>query len=361
MMIPTTTSSSLCAVSSASLLALFTYTCIWLSLVKAVLLESEPRKKRLITASHGRPHRLLGLLLLALITLGTLVTSPLSLGTPWSDYSGDDGAQLNFFSWLTYDVLLHALAIATTISAVTYFGTARTQTRINNEASGPLDEHATVTREEMVEHAFFQVINAAMIAYLHAAAYIRDEQHALRAVCLLAATAPWLWRNRVPYHSFRKNYVGKKVTLTRAMYAVKKWQFVLYKHALLHGLNVSTCALPNVHDVVHRKDFRIYWIVLNASYVLEFFMQSLVRARALPQSFMVALNIALMVAASICATPLVLSNVCVAAACTSLFLNFSSACKRWLPTEVHRIVVVLFVACIAPHTISDIYTVGTRS
>ena len=48
-------------------------------------------------------------------------------------------------------------------------------------------------------------------------------------------------------------------------------QYLLYKHCLLHGLNVSA-AIDGL-TLGNDAQFRMYWLCLNTSYVFEFFLQ----------------------------------------------------------------------------------------
>jgi hypothetical protein len=74
--------------------------------------------------------------------------------------------------------------------------------------------------------------------------------------------------------SFSANYQNKPTTLVRVLYRVKKYQYMVYKHFLLHGLNISI-AITGA-EIACRAPFRLYWISLNAAYVFEFFLQTLV-------------------------------------------------------------------------------------
>lgn len=49
------------------------------------------------------------------------------------------------------------------------------------------------------------------------------------------------------------------------MYRLKKYQYLLYKHVLLHGLNVSVAlsTIPSTTRLVLDPRFRLYWIGLN--------------------------------------------------------------------------------------------------
>lgn len=60
------------------------------------------------------------------------------------------------------------------------------------------------------------------------------------------------------------------------MYRLKKYQYLLYKHFLLHGLNISVAISGEA--IAATPPFRLYWLSLNAAYVLEFFLQTLVRS-----------------------------------------------------------------------------------
>jgi hypothetical protein len=136
------------------------------------------------------------------------------------------------------------------------------------------------------------------------------------------------------------------------MYRTKKYQYLLYKHVLLHGLNVavalgplwqliasssaaahasgpnflsaeasssraqaqlqkgsSLLAFPSAGsplgggDVAAAVDpssagWRAYWLCLNAAYVMEFFLQTLVKKGKLPQRVMLKANQLLMAGSS---------------------------------------------------------------
>jgi hypothetical protein len=55
---------------------------------------------------------------------------------------------------LLFDIVLGLLGLTATLTAASDFSSHR---KIRNPASGALDEKATVTRDEMLEHAFYQV------------------------------------------------------------------------------------------------------------------------------------------------------------------------------------------------------------
>ncbi|KAL7535692.1 hypothetical protein ACHAWF_005234 [Thalassiosira exigua] len=120
----------------------------------------------------------------------------------------------------------------------------------------------------MVEHAFYQGVNAWQALYLHAMTWAGGgdtmrRTAAGRAGLLWLATAPWLGRGRFPLHSFSANWTGREngagnlkhsevevvqvgteanddgQAFVNIAYRVKKWQYVFYKHVVLHGLNIS--------------------------------------------------------------------------------------------------------------------------
>ena len=70
-------------------------------------------------------------------------------------------------------------------------------------------------------------------------------------------------------------------------------RYLLYKHCLLHGLNLSVAlelardrprpSAPLSRPIAEQPAFRVYWAALNAAYVMEFFLQTLVRRGLLAQ------------------------------------------------------------------------------
>jgi hypothetical protein len=207
---------------------------------------------------------------------------------------------------------------------------------VKNVASGALDEDDTVTREEMLEHAFYQSLNLAQVLFLRAttststaiASSASASSETLKLLMLLLVTGAWLLRPLFPVNRFSHNYTraGRDPrALTSVLYRVKKYQYVFYKHFLLHGLNVTAataaCNTPLVRpdDVV----FRTYWLGLNAAYVMEFFLQTLVKRKYVSQSRMLRMNVALM-AITTAPAIVVLTGVRLPAAVVSLALNFLS-------------------------------------
>jgi hypothetical protein len=199
----------------------------------------------------------------------------------------------------------------------------------------------------MIEHAFYQGFNLVQALYLHGACVVDREgpRLALAVLC----TAPWLVRGWFPVHPFSDNYLkhdARSTPLVRAMYRAKKvwcgrhnsffllryysnllthpvlpsrqYQYMFYKHALLHGLNVSV-AMTGV-CLSDAPVFRLYWLLLNAAYVLEFFLQTLVKKRHMTQNTMLGLQWLLMGACTAAAAR-VLPHVTPSVALLSLGLN----------------------------------------
>ena len=60
-------------------------------------------------------------------------------------------------------------------------------------------------------------------------------------MAFLASATPWLVRDQFPVNKFSDNYTKgqNKTSLISLLYRAKKYQYIFYKHVLLHGLNVS--------------------------------------------------------------------------------------------------------------------------
>lgn len=223
-----------------------------------------------------------------------------------------------------FDVSLGLAGIILTLTAASDFS----HKHVTNVASGTLDEHATVTYGEMIEHSFYQLLNLVQVVYLHA---ISAQQPLFddawwAPLLLLAATLPWAVRSRFPINRFSDNYNKldpHSSSLIRLLYRIKKYQYVFYKACLLHGLNVSVALRggPPINPS-SSEPFRLYWVLLNTAYVMEFFLQTLVKKGRLSQNSMLFLN-ALLMLASTCAALPVLGAVLLPAAALSLVLNFS--------------------------------------
>jgi hypothetical protein len=239
------------------------------------------------------------------------------------------------FKYICYDTVLGILGVVLTLLAAFEFK----HKNVVNVASGTLDEHATVTHSEMIEHSFYQGLNLMQILYLHAIAWIRRSKFPLqqigdsyiheiegsliiRWVLLFLVTSPWLCRSMFPVNKFSDNYMkdnDKSTALIKFLYRIKKYQYVFYKHFVLHGLNISV-ALNN-DPVVDQSYFRLFWLLLNASYVLEFFLQTLVKKKYMRQDTMLQMQKVLMTASSLAAF-WVLRHVNIPIALVSLVMNF---------------------------------------
>jgi hypothetical protein len=88
---------------------------------------------------------------------------------------------------------------------------------------------------------------------------------------------------------------------------------------MLHGLNISA-AIYNF-QLCDSKDFRTYWLLLNTSYVMEFFLQTLVKKDYLDQDQMLILQQVLMLASTVAAI-YVLRSINFYISVLSMLLNF---------------------------------------
>lgn len=291
-----------------------------------ILLAVLVRHPLMFFKRHGRRHGITGLLFLAVLALGF---ADAACGCLRSAGAGDRALVI-------FDVCMSALGIVLALSAAADFP----HKNVVNVASGTLDEHATVTRGEMIEHAFYQGLNLAQIAALHA--ITPDRALGTRLALALGAAAPWLVRDRFPIHRFSANYTrhdARSSTLVRVLYRIKKYQYVFLKHFLQFGLNISL-ALSGV--ALARQDaFRVYWLLLNASFTLEFFLQTLVKKGLLRQRTMLGMQHLLMLASTLVAVQ-VLRHVNPLIALASLALNFT-----W-PRHDFAITVLLVAVFAAP-------------
>ena len=253
-------------------------------------------------------HRLLGLFLLLWQSYGVLSFSNILFARPKS--------------YFVYDIVLGVLGTLTTLSAAYEFQFG-SHVKSTNKASGTLEESATVTSSEMFEHSFYQIINLMQIIYLYV---VGDHSNIFtpqqRMLAAFLTTSFWLLRSKFPVNHFQHNYNKGQNPLSfiSIMYRMKKYQYIFYKHFLLHGLNV-TVALDGI-KIARRNDFRMYWLCLNISYVMEFFLQTLVKKKYMKQSHMINLQRLLMLVSSISALR-VLVFVQIIPSLVSLFLNFT--------------------------------------
>lgn len=251
---------------------------------------------------HGQKHALNGLVYFIWITTGFVIY----------------GSEADWVDSLTFDTVLGILGTFLALSAAYEFQ----HKNVVNVASGTLDAHATVTYNEMIEHSFYQGVNLIQAWYLHAVS--QETTVRTRIILLFLVTAPWLIRGKFPVNSFSDNYNkedGKSSDFIRIMYRVKKYQYVFYKHFLLHGLNLSVAIYG--YELANKPEFRLYWLLLNLSYVMEFFLQTLVKKGYLAQQSMLNLQMVLMTASTIAAL-YVLHYVSLGVAVVSVFMNFTN-------------------------------------
>jgi hypothetical protein len=246
------------------------------------------------------------------------------------------------------DVLLALTGILTTESAISDFGKLHMrvregggeggkgeQRRRQQQASGVLHETKTVATSEMKEHLFYQALNLVQILYLHFCDACADVN--VRVLALVATTwSAWRYRAQFPVNSFSQNYSGGENgrwfdSVENALYRAKKWQYVFYKTCCLHGLNISSAIWGRSTDLsvaTGGKRFQLYWCCLNASYVMEFFLQTLVKKKYAAQSNVLLMNQFLMLVSSLSAIPVVLSRVHPIAFLAALALNFLNRKKE---------------------------------
>eukprot|EP00605_Chrysophyceae_sp_TOSAG23-4_P002859 GSChrysophyteH1.ASY1.ANO1.3149.1 assembled CDS len=294
---------------------------------------------------YGRRHRIVGLLLLLLHFAGFCAIFYESYrGLMFGEFS--ETTQLGYSLVISYDVFAGVMGIVVTQTAVNEFRLGHNK---KNIASGVLDENAIVTSNEMQEHVFYQILNLVQILYLHCCYWtsLHRASLALRLTGLLLVTSPWLVRHYFPINKFADNYTKGQDTLSivSLLYRTKKYQYIFYKHFLLHGLNTAQ-VLPMLGkatggDLVVRSTFRRYWLCLNCSYVFEFFLQSLVRGKYLRQEKMLQMQQLLMFAATLATIPLVFSHVNLVVAVASTLLNFA---HRGRGHDVWNLAVALAVA-----------------
>jgi hypothetical protein len=203
-------------------------------------------------------------------------------------------------------------------------------------ASGTLDPHATVNRGEMIEHIFFQLVNMVQILYLHLAC--DNPLWRERFGWCWLSSALWLIRGWFPLNSFSANYSAgtidpKSTAVTRLMYRMKKWQYVLLKHCLQFGLNLSV-ALNGAPGLTQNVYFRLYWLLMSTSFVLEFFLQTLVKKKKLAQENLLRMQYILMSLATISSSVVVVGHVNLLLAALSLIFNFAHRKHDLLNTSV---------------------------
>ncbi len=322
---------------------------LFFAIVIAAVLWQRPHLVISARRAHGRAHRFVACALLVWLSVGVAL-----LASPAPRF------------YFVFDVVMAVLGIATTLTAAHDFAAHQ---HVKNEASGVLEQHTTVTRDEMLEHSFYQALNGVHILFLHFLPALPpssvsglgdgggdfdgtdvDMQCSPMALllALAAVTAPWLMRHHFPVNHFSANYARSKHARDKApctaeaiLYRLKKYQYLLYKHCLLHGLNISLVltalaslssspssssssspsSSPSPSSMADIVSIRVYWLALNVSYVLEFFLQTLVKKHVLSQSTMLALNQLLMYVATAAALRVVAAFVDVRIAALSLVAN----------------------------------------
>ena len=361
-----------------------------------VTLTSLYHARRLFLEPTGRSHRLAGLAHLVCILAGAQLfvaaPPPITVGANGIVAAGGAGSDWRTSSWsyqcLIYDICLGVLGTAATLTAAKAFP----HKKVTNAPgqSGTLSEHAYVTQGEMIEHSFYQMLNLIQAVYLHSVTWLLDipdlhnkgndngesVHHSIHSIrqslgpilVRLAAvwlvTAPWLCRHLFPVNSFSANWIKNKEAnkkkgrpgngkqnswIETKLYQIKKWQYVFYKHTILHGLNISV-AFPAKSPAAELKaiplplsqSWRIFWVCLNASYVMEFYLQSLVKRRFISQRSMLALQRILMAASSISALLAVKGVVRPELCVISVILNFTNRSH-----DVLNVLLISFVAGIS--------------
>lgn len=137
----------------------------------AVLASVLLQHPRMFVKAHGRVHRMTGLVFLVWIVIGfvQVFTGLCMMESLWS-----------------YDIILGVLGTTLALSAAFEFK----HKHVRNVASGTLDEHATVTFAEMIEHSFYQGLNLFQIMFLHYMGPDHGQVHRLACVLLVFSSLP---------------------------------------------------------------------------------------------------------------------------------------------------------------------------
>lgn len=275
---------------------------LWLVVIFIVLLLTSliPRPQ-VFLKKHGRVHSIIGFFYLML----------------W--FAGLFDCQSSLFSesqQTVFDIVFGCAGLLLPLTAAQEFQHKNTK----NFASGTLDEHATVTYSEMIEHSFYQGVNIFQIVFLRFVGSVNSFWSSF--FILFLVTSPWIVRDVFPVNKFSDNYdkVDERSTsFIRILYRIKKYQYVFYKHFILHGLNISTSLSHK--SIAFNKQFRLFWMLLNLSYTMEFFLQTLVKKGHMTQFKMFVMQQFLMASSSL-ASVFVLIYVDFRVALISLLLNF---------------------------------------
>jgi len=309
------------AVRNPDVLVLFglNVTTMLLFFLIGVVFIIAPHFKSLFISRHGWMHRSLGALMICWLIYGTIHATKFEV----------DPIRKWTISCFVIDFVLSVFGLTITLSA----GYAFPHKRVSNSPgqSGTLAEDAIVTHSEMIEHSFYQLINLFQALFLHYTSWLvsivgRKTKPSIsnRLISLSLVSLPWILRKKFPVHSFSANWrlgIEKRKDSSKAtkeiellLYRLKKLQYIFYKHFIVHGLNISlTIFPPKPIDILlsnaQRTDlsiplsqnWRIFWLSLNASFVMEFFLQTLVKRSVITQRCMIRLQIILMLIASISA------------------------------------------------------------
>ena len=274
-------------------------------LVVTLVISPHHTPTKLFLSPNGRSHRLVGAANLTWLIVGVVMTC--NFHQPKND-SSDVATFDNSIGWsgtciLLYDIILGILGSTATFTAAREFPHKRVINRPGE--SGTLSHVAMVTQSEMIEHSFYQMLNLWQALYLHTITWAVGI-HVLRStvigrmVLLWIVTLPWSLRRFFPVNSFSANWTNHKQQYTtiddkneyvqtgttsnnmnekgisstiNIIYRIKKWQYVFYKHVILHGLNISM-AFPKPKLEVYENDvfampltneWRVFWLCLNTS------------------------------------------------------------------------------------------------
>jgi hypothetical protein len=278
----------------------------------SVVATASSHAKSLFFSLQGWSHRLAGAALLTWLIFGVIQIIVLIQSTEKDNdtFSASASTKNNSQFWWLYDTVLGLLGVTTTLTAARDFPHKYVQNAKGQ--SGSLSTKALVTQAEMIEHSFYQALNLLQAWFLHFVSSQQQQYASSTAtdedgtavntfnyfvwptwVALGLVTSPWFVRHYFPVHSFSDNWnvtpAHQRTTQEVILYRIKKGQYLFYKHVLLHGLNISVAlryqqsTLQPTHpssllsSVLTRPSWRLYWLALNTSYVMEFFLQTMVR------------------------------------------------------------------------------------
>ena len=153
-----------------------------------ILLSVVTQKRKMFTGKikYGKRHRASGAFHLMILLIYTMqlnydiFLSRQAIGPP-----------MLLSDCFALDTALGVSGIILTLTAACDFRSAHQDARINNAASGALDDASTITVGEMLEHSFYQIINLVQIVFIHttpSASFIS------RMAGLFLVTSPWIFR-----------------------------------------------------------------------------------------------------------------------------------------------------------------------